>query len=35
VGYGPAYVTGIPWFRTTFWWASMIGIVLLLVEVVV
>lgn len=34
VGYAPAYVTGIPWFRTTFWWASMIGIVLLLVEVV-
>ena len=34
LGYAPAYVTGIPWFRTVFWWASMIGIVLLIAEVI-
>jgi uncharacterized MAPEG superfamily protein len=35
VGYVPAYVSGIPWFRTVFWWAATSGIVLLLIDVAV
>lgn len=30
---GKPDISGIPWLRTVFWWAAMIGIVLLVVEV--